>query len=226
MTIYLQCDVNVDPAASVGNYSRWWDETAAIHLDYENDRAYIDGVAYATIADAKAADAILTASGVDYVPLPTLAASYALCATGTTGAIQPANGTSRYMVALDDGADASPTDELIAFGEIGDSGNGYVFMLAYTGGANQIPGFPNGDVSWLTGTSTDFRLGIRMKASDILISKEGATTINDVVNTLPTLTRLVIGNRTDGTRAWTGGIGQILLINQEINEATLNGKLA
>ncbi len=52
------------------------------------------------------------------------------------------------------------------------------------------------------------------------------TQSTDTACNVPVVTQLVVGNRDDGTRGWSGTIHRIVFVNSEIDATALNGLLA
>jgi len=234
MTVVVTA-TNADGSTSAGSNavgpvaaapSDWWTANAYIDLDYENDRAYVNGTAYASIAAARTAGAIVQTGGIDRVALPTLAASYAIAATGVTGSVLPGSSLPQYLVAIDDGADGAATDQLLALTWSTTGGNGYANVVMYTGGTSQLAALPSSATSILKAVSTACRLAARAKANSTIVSVDGTTRGTDTSCTPTAATQLVVGNRDDGLRSWAGTIRRIVFVNAELTEAQLNGLLA
>lgn len=203
--------------------AQWYEVGALIDIDYENDRAYIAGVEYASVADARTAGAIVQSGGIDRIPTTGLGSNYVLAGKGITGSTTQANATSRYLLCVDDGADGSPTDEISALAQTRSSVS-YLNASLITGSASQLV------TPWESatggGNSTAVRIAARIKANDSAISFNGGTVIAATTVTIPAVTQLVVGNRDDGTRAWTGTIHRVAVVNASISDADLVNILA
>jgi hypothetical protein len=70
------------------------------------------------------------------------------------------------------------------------------------GGATQVSSDTVGSVS----DSTEFRHAMAWAANDFGMSLGGAAVVTDTSLTLPTVTKLLLGNRSDGARPWDGHI--------------------
>lgn len=204
----------------------WWTANAYADLDYENDRAYVNGIAYATLADARTAGIIVQTGGIDRIALPTLTTSYAIAARGVTGSAAPSSSVPQYLVALDDGNDGKPADELIGLAWATSSSVTYANIVVYAGSASQVAAIPSAASSSAKALSGAIRMALRAKVNSAILSVDGTTLGTDTGFTNPAPTQIVVGNREDGTRGWTGTIGRIAFVNAEITEAELNALLA
>ena len=160
------------------------------------------------------------------MPLPALAASYAIAAKGVTGATIPVEGTPKYIAALDDGADGPPVDELVALSWATISSVAYVNALTYSASTAQLAAIPSALTSKAKAASSAIRMALRVKLNSTITSVDGASLSTDAGCAVPAVTQLVAGNREDGTRAWSGTIKRICFVNAEIDETALNALLA
>lgn len=199
--------------------SGWWLTDALVDIDIENNRAFIAGVEHASIAAAITAGAITTIND-DYAVNVTglLPTAYTVVGKGTnsSGAV----GTAQYLFSIDDGDDGTPTDAIIYLTRVAVSTVDSIQYAMFTSSASQISN------SAATAPSAAVRAAMRVKANDMAISYNGGAAITDTVATLPTLTRLVIGDRTDGTRPWLGTIKRVAIVGAAVANADLPGLLS
>lgn len=190
----------------------WWHPKAYADVDYENNRARINGTTYASIAAARTAGAIVVnANNVDTIPIA-VGASYAAFAK----AVSPATAANAYLVAFDDGNDSDPTDQLALISQ------SIVSSSSRFGAQVLVNGSPTGNLNHTTTTmplSTAFRAGIRVKASAKLAVFNGANVGTNTGATMPTVNNVSIGNRYDGARAWAGTLNRVLIVNEDLTDA-------
>lgn len=207
----------------------WWVSQAYADIDYANDRAYINGTAYASITAARTAGALTATGSWDTMPLPaTLASSFTVAATGVTGSSAPSNSNPNALFSLGDG-DSAPTDEFTAMVWAYLNGTNYLGGQMYAGSASQIATLSSSAATFTTTgatVSSDVRMGIRLKANDTILSVNGTRLTTDTACTVPTVTNLIVGRRDDGNRVWSGTIKRVVFVNAEITEAALNALLA
>jgi len=218
LSVYAYNDHDIDGFTVNHTLGLWYLPNALIDVDYENDRAYIAGVEYASVADARTAGAIVQSGGIDRIPTTGLGSNYVLAGKGITGSTTQSNSTSRYLVCVDDGADGVALDELVALAQSRSSVS-YLNGSIIAGSANQV------DSAWESSSgatnSTAVRIAARIKANDSAISFNGGTAIVDTSVSIPTVTQMVVGNRDDGLRAWTGTIHRVAIINAAVSDADL-----
>lgn len=220
MKINISLGINANHGAGGGS-SAWWHPNAYIDLDYQNDRARINGVSYASIAAARTASAIVQTGGIDRIPV-TLGTNYTLAGKGITASTGVS--TARYLATLDDGADAVPLDEAVYIYQGLVSATQVIQAQVWDGSVVQAGG--SLELSTTIGNSAAVRAAVRVAASAFAFSCNGGAVQTDSTGTLPTVTQLVVGNRDDGTRPWEGTVHRILLINQNVADADLPGLLA
>lgn len=204
----------------------WWHPQAAIHVDYTNDRAFVAGTAYDSLADARAAGAVVRSGGIDRVPLAP-ASSWALVGTGMTAPSLPSNNSPRYLAALDNGAVGGGIDHLVLLSDVIFNNGPHSYNIAmFTNSSSQLPDVPDPATSKAATPGAAVRMALRAKANATIVAMDGETLSTDTDCTPPAVTQLVIANRHDGTRDWGGTVDQVLFINQEITESALNAALA
>lgn len=212
------------PAAPV--VAAWWDPAVdlyagSVHIDYENNRARINGVTYTTLAAARTATAMTANGAWDKVPITT-GASYAFAARVILPADAPA-GNTRYAIALDDGADGSASDNIAFIEQNVNDGQGYAQMSHNVlAGASRVSATNKAGVS----RTVPVRSAIRCKAGAYAWSVNGSlASASTNAGAPPVCTEMIVGNRNDGARAWTGTILEAIYINGDLDDAQLNALL-
>ncbi|VDS09235.1 hypothetical protein PARHAE_02427 [Paracoccus haematequi] len=188
----------------------WWHPQALVHVDYASDRARINGTTFASIAAAKAANAIKTAGGVDYIDVAGLGASYALSASG----IVPNDTATRNMASLDDGT----SNNVVAIGQTYSSSTHRSMFWVITAGTGVYT--PPTTTTLTHGMALN--LSLRVKSAALRRGMNGTGTTSGTAITLPAVNRLVLGNRSAGDRAWTGTLYHVLLINADLADAAVD----
>lgn len=203
MTVFIKSDVAIDPAAVIANYARMAD--AVIDLNYETGRFWYADRFYASVEAIIAAGHGSATGGVQRLTLPSLPTAFTVFTDGVSG--EPGN---RYMMSLDDGSDGEVSDNLFA---VTQDPSAYAQLLCIRNSVNQVletnylrqPGLGANGISFATAT--------RLAANDMAVSYNGGTVKTDTSVALPLgLSHLVIGNRDDGLRTWTGTIKRIAII--------------
>lgn len=194
----------------------WWQADAVVDIDYVNDRAWINGTAYASVAAAVTAGAIVLSGGVYRVNLTGLLnPGFTFAAKGTTYSSTVVGQNPRYLAALDDAS----TSNLIYLTQSNDGGTAKLISAVIRSGTDQTSGAIKTAVN--AGTSASVVMAGRYSANDVAVTFDGATVVTDTSVTMPTPTQLVIGNRHDGTRAWLGSIDRIVVINDTLGNGIL-----
>lgn len=193
----------------------WVLANAMIDVDYENDRAYLYGVGYASVAAARTAGVIVQTSSIDRIALTGLAAVYTIAAKGTTHSATVVGQTARYIMALDD----TTSSNLIYFAQYDNAGAANLRHSIILAGADQAP--PTLNTATGAGTSAAVRYASRIQANSVAVSFGGAAVISDGNVTLPTVTQIVVGNRHDAARPWLGTVKRVALVNATTSNANL-----
>mgnify|MGYP002717027902 CR=1 FL=1 len=200
----------------------WWTPDSIADVDFQNNRARINGVSYASIAEARTANAIKTsAAGVDYVDVSNLPASYVLAGKG----IASLDSRTQVLAALDDGDDAVTNDEIAYigqrdFGTTGKSANAVITAgnstrLSATSGITLTPDQP-------------VRLALRVKSGSSYLMANGQQSFaTTTAGAQPAVTRLTLGKRsvTDHL-AWVGALHRVVLITADLTNDQINALLA
>lgn len=210
MTTYLMCDANADAGASVGFYDpNWLRSGAVIDLDYTNNIYYYNGAYYRSVDD------IISAGHGDYVggyarlilpsPLPSV---WSLAGSGVGSGAAAA----QYLVCLDDGDDGVVGDEIVYFGR--DASSSYNLSVN-TGNATVVPQIV-GTITAGSRVSFAARVGV----GGAVYCNGAGYLYNNV--SYSGLTRLVIGNRSDAARGWTGTFDRITIFNVSLSNAQIS----
>lgn len=195
--------------------SQWYDSDTVVVLDYERDRAYVDGVEYASMAAARSASAVVQTNGIDRVDITGLLGSaFTLAATATTHSATVVGQPYRYLASLE-----GPSNDIVMLTQFNESGFSTIGAQVLDANVDQT-----GNALKTTagaGTSQAVSYALRVAANDIAISFNGATCQTDSSATVPTLTTLVAANRDNETRPWLGTPRRIILTNAAVANASL-----
>lgn len=191
----------------------WYDSRAMIDLDYENDRAYVNGTAYGSIAAARAAGAVaVNAHGNDTVAISDPGASYVLAGRGAT----PTVIGNEYIVAMDDGSNTN-----------------LVYIGTSATGASKAGGWLASGTSRLSQSTSAisadaaFRAAVRIKSGAGLLSFNGAAGSSGTSTVLPGgISTFVAANRSAGDRGWSGALHRVMLIDADLTDAEVHALLA
>lgn len=205
------------PFTAVGTIvdTSWILSGAMIDVDYENDRAYLYGVGYASVAAARTAGVIVQTSSIDRITLTGLASIYTIAAKGTTHSATVVGQTARYIMALDD----TTSSNLIYFAQYDNAGAANLRHSIIRTGTDQAP--PTLGTATGAGTSAAVRYASRIQANSVAVSFGGAAVTSDTGVTLPTVTQIVVGNRHDAARPWLGTVKRVALVNATTSDANL-----
>ena len=198
----------------------WWTPDSIVDVDFQNNRARINGVSYSSIAAARTAGAIKkSAAGVDYTDVSNLPASYVLAAKGT-----PASNTVQIIAALDDGDDAVGNDEIVYIGQR--TFGGVTSANAFISAANTGRISPASGVALTEGQST--RIALRVKSGSNYLMCNGAQSFASAnTGAQPAVTRLTYGKRSVSDHlTWTGAVHRVTLIPADLTNAQINALLA
>lgn len=191
----------------------WWTTGALVDIDYENDRAYVNGTAYVSVAAARTAGAIVVnGADVDTVPIAP-GASYSMAFTGN---VISASAT-QCAVGVDDGT-AANWAFLGATNSRGPSAGSFV------AGSTVINAYSS---SLANGTA--IRSVMRIKASGYFGQTNGAAFGSGGAMsgaTIPAVTAFVVKNRSDGARPWAGTLRRVCLVNADLDDAAVAALLA
>ncbi|MCZ7488156.1 hypothetical protein [Rhizobium rhizogenes] len=186
----------------------WWHRQLLAAIDYTNNRAYVAGTAYSTIAAAVSAGALVASAAGHSLPI-TAPSAFTLLSSGITGSAALASGALQIMAVVDDGSNNNVVRSNLWW-NIG----GTPYIGAHMIAANVVVG---GNTNLMeTGanaaSSAPVKNAVRMQAGNHGACLNGGTVRTVVSATVPAgLTTLRTGSNFDGTRAWTGTKGLVEL---------------
>jgi len=210
MSTFIKSDVVIDPAAVVGDYYRI--PNAVIDFNFETERFWYSNTLYGSVAAVIAAGNGNSTGGVQRVNLPELPSAFSFYAKAVNGT--PA---AAYVMSLEGGSDGVAADNIVYLAQslLSQFGCG-----VFAGSVDQTSS--NLLTEGLGAGGLTVTAACRMKVNDLAASFNGAAVKTDTVASLPTgLTTLVIGNRDDGARPWSGTIQRIVIIAAELSDAEL-----
>lgn len=207
----------------------WYHPDALVQIDYAGNRARINGTTYDSISAARTAGAIVVNShGSDTVSF-TPDAAWAMAARGITHSANPTSAAAALLT-VDDGDDGNALDALVCLAWLMDASQPFLTSQMYSGGVSQLAAHgaagAGPSVSAIVPVSTPVRAAINVETNNTITSIQGATRGTDTSCVAPAVTTIVVGNRSDGARAWRGTIEEILIINGAKTGADLEGLLA
>lgn len=213
MSIFARSDTPIIPAAVVAKYGPL--SGAIIDLNYEIGRFYYGGEYYDSVAAIIAAGFGDDAGGIERLDLPAaLGSEYVLFAEGVAGP-----GGDNYLAALDDGADGSATDNLVAISQNpGEDALCYVLAASIS----QL------ETNFLSANAmvegVAIRAALRIKTNNAAVSYNNGPIEKDItVNRPGGISRLILGDRDDGTRPWAGTVRRIAVLNAVVPDSDLPG---
>lgn len=201
--------------------ANWWTPDSIVDVDFQNNRARINGVSYASIAEARTANAIKTSpTGVDYTDVAGLGASYVLAAKGIT----PNVTSAQILAAMDDGDDGSTNDEIVYVGQQFANSQHRVALFAQ---ASASPRLSSGNGPMLT-LNSPVRMAVRVKNTLYYGMVDGVTgASSNTTGTLPAVNRVTYGKRSVASElTWTGTVHRVVVINADLTNDQINALLA
>lgn len=208
MTTLLKSTGTADPAAIVSSYGPM--TNSLVDLNNASGRFYYGSTRYNSLSAIVAAHGS-TAGGVSQIAI-TLPSVYWLYAEGHTGA--PA---AAYLMSLNDGADAAPADNLLAISQGTDSA---MSVLMLSNSVDQLAS--NLYQAGAGANNIDIAVAVRVKLNDMAASFNGGAAKTDTSATLPIgLINMVVANRDDAIRAWSGTWRRLVVGTGELNNAQL-----
>lgn len=186
-----------DADITVTAAGQWWANNDFLAVDWDNDRAYINGTSYASIAAAIAAGAIVDTGTIKYSTV-TLPAAFSIFEHVVNSSTTPSAVNPHYGIGIDDGDDATPADELIF---IARTSTPRVQLGVITGSAAQLG---TTDLVGGVNNSAEARHAARIQVNNMNHASNGIVGTTDTACTVPVASRVVYGNRTDGARTWLG----------------------
>lgn len=199
--------------AAATETSGWWYPGAQIDVDYTNDRARIGGVSYSSIAAAKTAGAIKTASdvSVDYIDF-TLTAPTVVAASGV---VVRSSSAGQNLFYLDDGADGVVDDESVGVNLLTTN----VLGITVRKGASTVLN-ENASETYFNNNVAAAAVCIRpVTETSYWKTKSISGTKFDI---LPTTNRLCLGGRSVTNRPWLGTMKRVIVINAAVTDAEVD----
>ncbi|TQN59567.1 sialate O-acetylesterase [Agrobacterium tumefaciens] len=186
----------------------WWHRSVSLAIDYPNNRAYVNGTAYATIAAAVSAGA-LTATASGHSAAITVPSAFTLLSSGVTAATLITGGASQTLAMVDDGS--SNNSVRSRWWDIGGT--------AYIGAHMASAGTPIGSNTAMMETGANaaaskaVKIADRMQANNHGACINGGTVKTVASATVPSgMNAIRTGSVADGVSgAWTGTKGLIEL---------------
>ncbi|WP_173999460.1 sialate O-acetylesterase [Agrobacterium tumefaciens] len=186
----------------------WWHRQVVAAIDYTNNRAYVNGTAYATIAAAVSAGA-LTATASGHSAAITVPSAFTLLSSGVTAATLITGGASQTLAMVDDGS--SNNSVRARWWDIGGA--------AYIGAHMASAGTPIGSNTAMMETGANAAASKAVKiAARLQANNHGACINGGAVKTVASATvpagmnAIRTGSVADGVSgAWTGAKGLIEL---------------
>lgn len=201
---------------------QWYWRDTAIQLDYTNDRAYVGGVAYASLAAAVTAGALSSTAFGHIKTGLSLASPFTLLASGVNPASMPASGALQVLAMIDDGGNNNFMD----------AGLWNISGTGYSGSRLVAAGSPiTGNTSYLgTDTFTSalaVRHATRYEVGNYGWSANGhaAKTVQSA-STVTGLAQLRTGGRSTADRTWQGTKGIIAIASVGLPDDELVGETA
>ena len=201
--------------------ANWWTPDSIVDVDFQNNRARINGVNYASIAAARTANAIKTSpTGVDYTDVSGLGTSYTLAAKGIT----PNTTASQILAAMDDGDDGVTNDEIVYVGQYFTNSQHRVNLFVQAGGAARLN---SGNGPALT-MNSPVRMAVRVKNALYYGMVDGASGATATASgPLPAVNRVTYGKRSVASElAWTGTVHRVVVVNADLTNDQINALLA
>lgn len=195
----------------------WWAPNSVVHIDYDNDRARINGVVYDSLADAEAAGAMIVDGTHTYGPLTSaLGSSYSYAFKGRFPEENLDAATACRLGSLDDGDDSNDTDARVSMG---------LTTPMRVNSSISVGGVTVANM----GIASDYTAGggvraaTRVKANDAALFINGIKKGSSATNTIPSgINTYHVMDRFGGGRAWLGTCSQFVIVNADLTDAQLS----
>ncbi|MCW0979431.1 hypothetical protein OK142_01300 [Agrobacterium sp. BT-220-3] len=186
----------------------WWHRQVLAAIDYTNNRAYVNGTAYATIAAAVSAGA-LTSSSTGHAASLTVPSAFTLLSSGVTRAAALGSGSTETLAFVDDGT-ANNMARSNYWWNIG--GTLYIGGHVVTAGT-VIGGNTNlMDTGASAASSTAVKNAVRVQSGNFGSCVNGGAIKTVASGAIPTgMTTMRAGIGPSGNASWTGTKGLIEL---------------
>ncbi|MBM3298794.1 MAG: hypothetical protein FJY85_02425 [Deltaproteobacteria bacterium] len=201
--------------------ANWWVPDSIVDVDFQNNRARINGVSYASIEAARTANAIKTSpTGVDYSDVSGLGTSYVLAAKGITADVNQ----TQILAALDDGDDGITNDEIVYVGRHFANNEYRAALFSQAGNSSRLGSI----TSPLLSTSSPVRMAVRAKSGNYYGMVNGVAGASSAASgALPAVNRVAYGKRSVASElSWTGAVHRVVVINADLTNDQINALLA
>ena len=193
--------------------ANWWYPGSSIDVDYANDRARINGVTYDTLAAARSAGVLKTASdaGVEYI-------DFVLPTTGViaaSGIVLRSTSAGQTLIALDDGADGVTEDEILGMYL---ATNHKINIYGQRASVNRLNAVST--ETFATGTVAAAAVAVRPVAENSYWKTTGSSGYRS--NISMTTTRLCLGGRSITNRPWLGSMKRVVFIDAGLTDAEVD----
>jgi hypothetical protein len=186
----------------------WWHRSIDFAIDYPNNRAYVAGTPYATIAAAVSAGALVAASTGHSAVVPARSA-FTLLSSGVTRAAALGSGSTETLAFVDDGT-ANNMARSNYWWNIGSTpyiGGHVVAAGAVIGGNTNLM-----DTGASAASSTAVKNAVRVQAANFGSCVNGGAIKTVASGAIPTgMTTIRAGIGPSGNTSWTGTKGLIEL---------------
>ncbi|MFK0336761.1 hypothetical protein ACIQT7_05825 [Agrobacterium deltaense] len=186
----------------------WWHRQVLAAIDYTNNRAYVNGTAYATIAAAVSAGA-LVASASGHGAAVTVPAAFTLLSSGVTRSAALGSGSTETLAFVDDGT-ANNMARSNYWWNIGGTpyiGGHVVAAGAVIGGNTNLM-----DTGANAASSTAVKNAVRVQAGNFGACVNGGSVKTVSAGAMPAgLATIRAGINFNGVASWTGTKGLIEL---------------
>lgn len=186
----------------------WWHRQVLAAIDYTNNRAYVNGTAYATLAAAVTAGA-LTTSNNGHAAALTVPSAFTLLSSGITRAAALGSGSAETLAFVDDG-----TANNMARSNYWWNISGTVYIGGHVVAAGAVIGGNTNlmDTGASAASSTAVRNAVRVQAANFGAAINGGAVKTVSSGSMPTgMTTLRAGIAPSGNASWTGTKGLIEL---------------
>ncbi|MFB7145034.1 sialate O-acetylesterase [Agrobacterium deltaense] len=186
----------------------WWHRQVLAAIDYTNNRAYVNGTAYATIAAAVSAGA-LTSSSTGHAAALTVPSAFTLLSSGVTRAAALGSGSTETLAFVDDGT-ANNMARSNYWWNIG----GTLYIGGHVVAAGVVIGGNTNlmDTGASAASSTAVKNAVRVQAANFGSCVNGGAIKTVASGAMPTgMTTLRAGIGPSGNASWTGTKGLIEL---------------
>lgn len=193
----------------------WWYPASIIDVDYANDRARINGVTYNSIAAARTAGVLLTASdvGVDYIDV-TGSSSGVLAASGT---VLRNSSTSQILANLDNSDDGVDDDERLGIYLT----NAHKINLYLRKASVEKMSVVTSE-TYATGSVAAAAVRLNTSPPSTSYWKTVGSSGSRGAVSMPAYTRLWFGGKIINNKPWLGTLKRVVLVNSSLTDAEVD----